>query len=61
MSQRYVPVHAGAGSQARRGRPPLPNRGRIFARIVENLDGFARLCKSLRYEGTKRMVTRRKT
>ena len=42
------------------GDTPHPNQGCIFARIVENLDGFARLCKSLRYEGTKRMVTRRR-
>ena len=28
--------------------------------IVENLDGFSRACKSTRYEGTKRMITRRK-
>ena len=33
------------------GDTPHPNQGCIFARIVENLDGFARLCKSLRYEG----------
>ena len=42
------------------GDTPHPNQGCIFARIVENLDGFARLCKSLRYEGTKRMVTRQR-
>jgi hypothetical protein len=37
-----------------------PNQGCIFARIIENLDGYARACKRTRYEGTKRMVTRRR-
>lgn len=37
-----------------------PNQGCIFARITENLNGWARLCKSLRYEGYKVMETRLK-
>ena len=38
---------------------PHPNQVCIFARIVANLDGFAAMCKSLRFEGTKMMrVTR---
>ena len=41
------------------GDQPHPNQGCIFARVVENIDGFARACKSTRYEGTKRMITRR--
>lgn len=36
-----------------------PNQVCIFARIVDNLDGFAVMCKRLRYEGTKPMVSRR--
>ena len=31
----------------------------VFGRVVENLDGFAVMCKRLRYEGTKVMTTRR--
>jgi hypothetical protein len=27
--------------------------------VTENLDGFAIMCKRLRYEGTKAMTTRR--
>jgi len=38
---------------------PHPNQVCIFARVIENLDGFAVMCKRLRYEGTKKMVTRR--
>lgn len=30
-----------------------PNHGCIFARVIENLDGFATACKRLRYEGFK--------
>ena len=38
---------------------PHPNQVCIFARMVENLDSFAAMCKSLRFEGTKPMrVTR---
>jgi hypothetical protein len=36
-----------------------PNQACIFGRIVDNLDGFAVMCKRLRYEGTKVMTTRR--
>jgi hypothetical protein len=42
------------------GDRPHPNQGCIFARIVDNLDGFALMCKRLRYEGSKVMETRRK-
>jgi hypothetical protein len=35
-----------------------PNHGTIFARVIENLDGFAAVCKSLRYEGYKVMEVR---
>jgi hypothetical protein len=38
---------------------PHPNQACIFARIVENLEGFAVACKRLRYEGTKPMTARR--
>jgi hypothetical protein len=34
---------------------PHPNQACIFARIVENLDGFAAMCKSLRFAGSKTM------
>ena len=38
---------------------PHPNQVCIFARMVENLDSFAAMCKSLRFDGTKPMrVTR---
>lgn len=37
-----------------------PNQACIFGRIIDNLDGFAVMCKRLRYEGTKQMITRRK-
>jgi hypothetical protein len=37
---------------------PHPNQICIF-RVTENLDGFAIMCKRLRYEGTKPMTTRR--
>lgn len=38
---------------------PHPNQVCIFARIVADLDRFAAMCKSLRFEGTKPMrVTR---
>jgi hypothetical protein len=37
-----------------------PNQACIFGRIIDNLDGFAVMCKRLRYEGTKPMITRRK-
>lgn len=38
---------------------PHPNQVCIFARIVEKLDSFAAMCKSLRFDGTKPMrVTR---
>ncbi len=36
-----------------------PNQVCVFGRVVENLDGFAVMCKRLRYEGTKPMTTRR--
>jgi hypothetical protein len=36
-----------------------PNHACIFGRVVETLDGFAVMCKRLRYEGTKVMTTRR--
>jgi hypothetical protein len=32
-----------------------PNQACIFARITEDLDAFAAWCKSVRFEGTKRM------
>jgi hypothetical protein len=35
----------------------IPTRS-VFGRVVENLDGFALMCKRLRYEGTKPMTTR---
>ena len=38
---------------------PHPNQVCIFGRVVDNLDGFAVMCKRLRYEGTKPMTTRR--
>jgi hypothetical protein len=38
---------------------PHPNQVCIFARITDNLDGFAVMCKRLRYEGTKRMTATR--
>jgi hypothetical protein len=38
---------------------PHPNQVCIFGRVVDNLDGFAVMCKRLRYEGTKLMTTRR--
>lgn len=38
---------------------PHPNQICIFGRVTENLDGFAVMCKRLRYEGTKAMTTRR--
>ena len=38
---------------------PHPNQVCIFGRVVENLDGFAVMCKRLRYEGTKAMTTSR--
>lgn len=34
---------------------PHPNQACIFARVDANLDGFAAMCKSLRYEGSKAM------
>jgi hypothetical protein len=36
-----------------------PQQVCIFGRVTENLDGFAVMCKRLRYEGTKAMTTRR--
>ena len=36
-----------------------PNQACIFARIVENLDGFAAMCKSLRFAGSKSMRVQR--
>lgn len=38
---------------------PHPSQVCIFGRVVENLDGFAVMCKRLRYEGTKSMTMRR--
>ena len=37
---------------------PHPNQGCIFARIIDNLDGWATSCKRLRYEGAQVMTTR---
>jgi hypothetical protein len=38
---------------------PHPNQLCILGRVIENLDGFAGMCKRLRYEGTKARATRR--
>ncbi|WP_028922177.1 DUF3830 family protein [Pseudonocardia acaciae] len=38
---------------------PHPNQACVFARIVGNLDGFAVMCKRVRYEGLKVMRMRR--